>query len=318
MITHLHGKVSEILPVVSVIMNCYNGERYLQEAIDSVYTQTFSDWEIILWDDASKDRTAEIAKSYDEKLRYFKGEKATALGQARNWAIDKARGEFIAFLDQDDVWLCDKLSKQIPIFEDPAVGIVISNTLFFDGNGKERQFYQKHSPPTGYVFRELLSKYFISLETVVLRAQSLTQLDKHFNAEFTAIEEYDLLVRISYNWKVAYVKDVLSKWRVHAASWTWSKKDSFPKEKRIMLAELSNIIPEFDSEYSEEIKVVKRGIAIQESEILWANGQSQAARELVKINISDDLRCKIFYLLTFFPYTLYTCLRKISGRISPL
>ena len=135
MITHLHGKVSEILPVVSVIMNCYNGERYLQEAIDSVYTQTFSDWEIILWDDASKDRTAEIAKSYDEKLRYFKGEKATALGQARNWAIDKARGEFIAFLDQDDVWLCDKLSKQIPIFEDPAVGIVISNTLFFDGNG---------------------------------------------------------------------------------------------------------------------------------------------------------------------------------------
>ena len=58
-------------PLVSVIINCYNGERFLKEAIDSVYAQTFSDWEIILWDNASTDNTAEIAMSYDDRLKYF-------------------------------------------------------------------------------------------------------------------------------------------------------------------------------------------------------------------------------------------------------
>ena len=71
-------------PLVSVIVNCFNGERYLKEAIESVYAQSYDNWEIIFWDNASTDGSAKIAKSYDKKLKYFLAEKTVCLGEARN------------------------------------------------------------------------------------------------------------------------------------------------------------------------------------------------------------------------------------------
>ena len=100
-------------PLVSVIMNCYNGEKYLREAIDSVYAQTYKNWEIIFWDNASTDTSAEITNTYDSKLRYFKGEKTIALGAARNKALEKCSGEYISFLDVDDMWIEEKLELQV-------------------------------------------------------------------------------------------------------------------------------------------------------------------------------------------------------------
>src|SRR3989338_9505013 len=100
-------------PAVSVIMNVYNAEKYLQEAIDSVYAQTYSDWEVILWDNGSTDNTADIAQRYDTKLRYFHAKTCGSLGRARNYAIAQARGRYVAFLDYDDVWMPQKLDVQI-------------------------------------------------------------------------------------------------------------------------------------------------------------------------------------------------------------
>src|SRR3990167_8655863 len=112
-------------PVVSVLMNCLNCSLYLEEAIDSVYAQTYKDWEIIFWDNASTDSSAEIAQRYDEKLRYFRADISLPLYGSRNLALQKARGKYIAILDCDDLWLPNKLEKQIPLFErDGKVGLV--------------------------------------------------------------------------------------------------------------------------------------------------------------------------------------------------
>ena len=100
-------------PKVSIIINCFNGERYLAEAMDSVFCQTYEDWEIIFWDNASTDNCAEIAKSYGERIRYFKSSSIYPLGKARNLAIENARGDFMAFLDCDDLWFPQKLEKQM-------------------------------------------------------------------------------------------------------------------------------------------------------------------------------------------------------------
>ena len=97
-------------PLVSVIMNCYNGEKYLKEAIDSVCAQTYENWEIIFWDNQSADQSAKIFQSYnDPRLKYHYAPIHTFLYEARNNAIEKARGEFIAFLDVDDWWYSEKL-----------------------------------------------------------------------------------------------------------------------------------------------------------------------------------------------------------------
>src|SRR5205085_2533899 len=90
-------------PTVSVIMNCFNGERWLREAIDSVFEQSYQDWEIVFWDNCSTDASAEIARGYGDRVRYFGAETRTSLGAARSLALQRARGEYIGYLDCDDV-----------------------------------------------------------------------------------------------------------------------------------------------------------------------------------------------------------------------
>jgi len=85
-------------------MNIWNGGPYLREAIDSVLAQTYRDWELIAWDDCSTDNSSEIVKSYtDPRIRYVLAEKQIPLGHARNMALKEVKGEWIAFLDQDDI-----------------------------------------------------------------------------------------------------------------------------------------------------------------------------------------------------------------------
>ena len=115
-------------PLVSVIMNCYNGEKYLKESVESVLSQNYKNWELIFWDNKSEDRSATILKSYeDSRIKYFCANKHTLLYEARNEAIKKTSGKFIAFLDTDDFWEKDKLDLQIPLFEDAEVGVVYGN-----------------------------------------------------------------------------------------------------------------------------------------------------------------------------------------------
>ena len=104
--------------LVSVIINCFNGEKYLRQALDSVIAQTYKNWEIIFWDNQSTDKSAEIFKSYkDKRLKYNLASSHTKiLYKARNFALKKTNGDFISFLDVDDLWLPEKLEKQLFFF----------------------------------------------------------------------------------------------------------------------------------------------------------------------------------------------------------
>ena len=99
-------------PSVSVIMNCYNGAKYLRAAIESVLTQSYADWELVFWDNQSTDESANIVRSYaDPRVKYFYAPVHTLLYEARNCAIQKSNGELLAFLDVDDTWLPAKLER---------------------------------------------------------------------------------------------------------------------------------------------------------------------------------------------------------------
>ena len=98
-------------------------------------------------------------------MKYVFITKSVNLGSARQIALENCNGEYISFLDTDDLWLPTKLEKQMEYFEDQDIGMVISNTIFFSKN-KSKKFYSI-TPPTGYVFNQLLENYFISLETLI-------------------------------------------------------------------------------------------------------------------------------------------------------
>ena len=92
-------------PLVSVIMNCYNGEKYLTESLSSLLSQNYSNWELIFWDNLSTDNSKKIFKNFnDKRFKYFLADKHTVLYEARNLAIKKTSGDYIAFLDTDDIW----------------------------------------------------------------------------------------------------------------------------------------------------------------------------------------------------------------------
>lgn len=299
-------------PLVSVIMNCRNSGKYLREAIDSVLAQTYTHWEIVFWDNQSTDDSSRIFKSYsDLRLRYFLAPEYTALGEARNLAIREAKGEFVAFLDCDDLWFPQKLEKQIPLFNKDSVGLVICDTVFFNSKKDIRQLYKKKKPPTGYVFRELLGAYFISMETPVIRRAVLDEMDHWFDTRFEVIEEYDFFVRLGYKWEVAYVDEVLAKWRVHGASWTWSKPELFPAETRLFLDKLRTLIPDFDSRYAQEIHAVMVKIALQDAVVSWRSGDPKKAREVLKPFRHESLPVILITAWTRFPFKTFDLVNRV-------
>jgi glycosyltransferase involved in cell wall biosynthesis len=206
-------------PLVSILMNCYNGEKYLREAIDSVLAQTYENWEVIFWDNQSTDRSAEIFKSYtDPRLKYFYAPTHTCLYEARNYAIEKTGGDFIAFLDVDDWWLPAKLEKQIPLFSDPEVGFVYSN-YWLKSEKKNTQWKALAGViPTGRILNDLLKSYFVGLLTLVVRRSALATLDFACDPRYHVIGDLDLVVRLSLHWKSDCVQEPIAVCRKHESN----------------------------------------------------------------------------------------------------
>jgi len=296
-------------------MNCYNGESYLGEAIDSIYSQTYPNWEIIFWDNASTDGSAQIAKGYDSRLKYFRGENTISLGAARNNAIEQCTGEYIAFLDCDDLWLPDKLGLQIPLFDKDRIGIVISNAIYFSSNNREKILYRFRKPPTGNVFEKLLENYYIAMPTVIIRMESLLSLDHWFDPEFNLIEDLDLFARISYKWELDYVDTVQAKYRIHDKSFTSINREGNIIELKTFLDKINKIIPQFEQKYKKQIYSFKRNICWLEAQILVSRSNYIEASNKIKMYSLDSLKWFLKYSLISIPYIRTKFTRRLLQRI---
>ncbi len=306
-------------------MNCWNSSKYLKEAIDSVFAQTYQDWEIILFDDASTDNSVEICKQYDQnKLKLFVSDIQYPLGKARNLAIEKASGEYIAFLDCDDMWLPEKLAKQVPLFDNPKVGIVASNAYLFDKNGNNfpSPEYLKHIPPQGLVFRHLLRDYFLCLQTVIIRKTALVELGEWFDNRFNQIEEMDVFLRIAKTWEVAYVPEVLAKYRIHKDSYTYTHLSSSPKEKELLIEKYTALYPGFEKEYEAEIRLIRNQIGYERFSIAWLDNKPKEARSYLKpyLQLNQKLIPYIFsYLLpasTFYSLVRVAIKLRLTKKVA--
>jgi glycosyltransferase involved in cell wall biosynthesis len=162
------------MPAVSIIMNVRNGAATLRPAIESALAQTCPDWELIVWDDCSTDDSAKIVAEFgDPRIRYFLAPQQTPLGQARAAAMRHAQGEWLAFLDQDDLWLPHKLDLQRALTNGSDVGLIYGRTLCFYPSGSQHDYDQFHefSPlPEGEITAELLSRgCFVAMSSALIR-----------------------------------------------------------------------------------------------------------------------------------------------------
>ena len=213
--------MKKINPLVSVIMNCYNGERYLQEAIDSVYAQTYKNWEIIFWDNSSTDKSAKIAKTYDDKLKYFKSNETTILGKARVEASKMANGDYLAFLDVDDLWLEKKLEKQVNIFEESqaGVGIVYGRTEVIYEVPSKYDFIKggDNLLPEGNIFPELVKANFIVFSSAMVDKKKFN-LQGGFPEHFVNSTDHWIFLHLAKEYKCLALQEVCCKYRVHQSN----------------------------------------------------------------------------------------------------
>ena len=205
-------------PVISIIMNCHNGERFLEKALKSVLSQSFRNWELIFWNNRSTDKSEEIFKSFkDKRFKYYYTHKKVSLYESRNAACKKAKGEFIAFLDVDDIWFSNKLKLQVRKFKDKKVGLVYGK--FFKINNenflKKKQLITKENLPTGYITRELLQNYPVGLLTIMLRRSFLKKEKDIFRVKYNYLGDLDFVLRFSLKHKFEAVQQPIAQYRQH-------------------------------------------------------------------------------------------------------
>ncbi len=198
-------------------MNCYNGEKFLKESIQSVLGQKYTNWELIFWDNNSDDKSAAIFKSFkDKRLKYFCSKKTTTLYKARNLAIQKTKGELISFLDVDDMWLKDKLIKQVPLFKNKKIGLVYSNFFKFFERNKKKVLAHKINLPEGKITSEILKNYRVGILTVVIRKSFLPKGKKSlFDIKYDLLADFDFILNFSKKNNFLCINEPLACYRIH-------------------------------------------------------------------------------------------------------
>lgn len=302
-------------PTVSIIINCLNGEKYLRQAIDSVLNQTYKDWEIIFWDNSSTDASAEIAKSYGKRLHYFSSEKTCLLGKARNLAIKKAKGKYIAFLDCDDLWLPKKLEKQIGLLDsNPDVALVFSDAIFFNEDGNLCQIYLKFKPPRGKIFKELFRKYFLTITSVTLRRSAIQGLS-WFDERIQLFEDALFFLRLAYRYKLDYCDEPLIKYRVRSESGTITGFGNLPQERDLALKTLIDEFPTFAEDNKHDIKIFQSKTNSQRAINEWVNKNSKNARKILKKISPKNPLIYVLFLITFLPVSTFNTLYHLNYKI---
>ena len=209
----------------SVIINSYNGDAWIAEAIDSVLAQTCADWEMIVFDDKSSDKTVEVARSYgDPRIRIIVSERRLGISEARNAALAEAKGEWIAFLDQDDLWLPHKLrsqSERIDADKSGDLGIVYGRTRRFEGprwRGAFDAWHGERPLPEGSIHEELLRKpSFVALSSGCISRRAIEQVGP-IPPNVRYCPDYFLFLAVSRCFRAACVQSVICLYRVHPQS----------------------------------------------------------------------------------------------------
>lgn len=302
-------------PLVSVIMNGYNCEKYLKQAIDSVLSQTYKNWEIIFWDNASTDATQSIATSYGPKLRYFRSDINTTLGAARNKALEQARGELIAFLDTDDYWLPEKLAIQVGILQkSKEVDFIYGNCYILDHQAGRQHKSLRMPQPSGNVFGRFLQHYPVNLQTVLLRRSALEALDHLFDDQLMLSEEFDLFMRILYRSKAYYLDVPTAVYRIHENMSSIRHIEKWPSECQFVLEKLLSLDSEIAQAYAREIAAFKTKIAFWQARADMSLRKSADARCALKPYIFQSVVFAVLFLCTY-SYGLWKFLLKAKTYI---
>ncbi len=194
-------------PLVSVVIPTYNREGMVGQAIDSVLCQDFSDFELIVVDDGSTDKTPDLLRSYGERIRIIR-QPNRGVSAARNAGIRAAAGSLIALLDSDDEWLPGKLKTQIEFFKSHPEALICQTEEIWIRNGQRVNPKKRHKKPSGWIFTPSLELCLVSPSAVMMRGELFDRVG-FFDEDLPACEDYDLWLRVSCRYPVYLIDESL-------------------------------------------------------------------------------------------------------------
>ncbi|MDD5455665.1 MAG: glycosyltransferase [Candidatus Margulisbacteria bacterium] len=205
-------------PLISIILPIFNREQFLKETIESILIQSFQDFELLIINDGSIDRSVNIVdffkQSYPQKIYCFT-QPNKGVSSARNLGISKARGKYIAFIDSDDLWIKTKLEEQLAFMEQKKVAVCQTDETWIR-NGKRVNHMKKHTKHSGNIFFDSLPLCIVSPSAVMIKKEVLDKVGC-FDTRLPVVEDYDLWLRISLFYPIyLYPKKLIVKKGGHA------------------------------------------------------------------------------------------------------
>jgi glycosyltransferase involved in cell wall biosynthesis len=282
-------------PLVSVIVNCYNGEKYLNEALDSIYAQTYENWEIIFFDNKSTDGSAKIANEYDDRLQYVYNEINVPLGEARKQALTYATGDWICFLDVDDSWYKGKLEFQVrEIQSRPDIDVIYCGIEEISSDGTQIRLDIPRR--NGYVtIEDLLIDYDLNIVTPMIKMEFLLKNQLSFDSRIHASEEYNLFMRIAVKGKIFASQNIQGRYRVYENSLTNKSIDKWYTERMQTLSQCISMDEELLNRSALHIRAAINRALYYKSRFLFSIGEYRESRQCMNVIKFDS----VYYFLLF-------------------
>ena len=300
---------------VSVIMNVHNGEKFIKESIQSVIEQTFENWELIIWDNQSTDKTFFILSQFkDKRIKYFKSNKFDKLYAARNKAIEKSSGELITFLDVDDLWLPNKLSSQIKIMSNLEIDFCFSNYYLISEKGLDifsKKAFKKL--PSGKIYKKLIDFYNVGILTLCIRKKIIIKYKLIFDPRFSIIGDMLYVFELSKKGIAYGEQNCLACYRSHDSNLSKRKVLLQVREMRMWFKDLKSLGKWNRKELYNLVSLTNYQRAKGLSEKLSLYQLFKVTFKIKRLSLIFRFLC--FYFLKVFPNKIYSFkLKKLFHR----
>lgn len=290
--------------LITVLMNCYNGEKYLKEAIDSVYAQSYPNWEIVFIDNCSTDNSAKIAKGYDKKLIYYKTAKKVSLGEGRNFAIEFC-GKYIATLDVDDVWQTHALESLYNGINSGDFALCYGNQISINAEGKTiNKNKSKHTGFSGDFLERLLYQFDIPMVATIIDKDKMLASRLNFNSKIYGSVEYSLFLPLSIDHHFTSIDTYVVKYRYHNSLST--KLDKVRHlERRQILDQMLIRNPEIKTKVSKALNEAYARADYYEAQALMNQGKRIKSFLILIKNSRVNLRYLCLAIIAIFPSAVW-------------
>ncbi|MFH1231702.1 MAG: glycosyltransferase [Planctomycetota bacterium] len=328
-------------PLISIITLTYNHEKYIADCIRSVISQTYQNWEMIIVDDGSTDRTQNIIKSFsDNRIKYICQEHLGAyqLGLAYNKALHQAKGEFIAILEGDDFWPSDKLEIETPYFSDNSIILTYGDCIITNEYGK-KLFYRSiindkniaNNDPIGLVLKEFTNaRNFIYAQTVMVRKDVLMKIGGFIQPDYLHLVDYPTWCCLALEGKFKAIPKRLGYWRRNINSLTMSNPmivsdgfiryvKEFVETHRLQISNIKSQIPininveELQKRHQAQLNFATKHQNYSNGIICLIYGYSATARNYFNLYLNQEGKKLSYHIISLIGIAIsYTPILKIT------